>query len=234
MHASLGSTQDTAAAAGRGGEPGRLAVLAALQTAGRASRGRRWDAPAGNLNLSLLLRPAMADGPPEPGRWALLAGLALHSALCPYAPGVQLKWPNDLLLDGAKLGGILIDGAWGGPAGFVVIGLGANLRAAPMLDGRQAAHLPPPAPAAVEVARAVVAALDAWMEASFADIRAAWLARAHPVGTLLDIHTPQRRLAGAFEGLSTRGELLISGSDAPISSAEIFLRPDHVEAAPCC
>jgi BirA family biotin operon repressor/biotin-[acetyl-CoA-carboxylase] ligase len=222
IHDVLASTQDTAIAAAQAGDPGRLAVLAHRQSAGRGSRGRSWTSPEGNLNLSALLRP---DAAQEPGRWALLAGVALHTALAPHANGLILKWPNDLLLDGAKLGGILIDSQWAADGGvaWVVIGLGANLARAPDVAGRHVACLPAPAPRARMVAAAVLTALDAHLGADTEAICEAWLARAHPVGTMLDVRTPRQRVEGAFQGLTARGELRLGGVAEPISSGEVFL-----------
>ena len=219
-HASLASTQDAALQAARAGDAGRLAILAAEQTAGRGSRGRAWVSPRGNLNLSVLLRPRRARI--EPGRWALLAAIALHEALSPYADGLMLKWPNDVLLHGAKLAGILID-SQPGEDGFVVIGLGANLAAAPPLADRATVALPPPAPQAARVAEQVVAALDAWDARETPCLVEAWLARAHPIGTLLDVRTPRRQVRGAFAGLTAVGELRVAGEAQAISSAEVFL-----------
>ena len=225
-YAELVSTQDAAIEAARSGTPGRLAITADRQTAGRGSRGRSWSAPLGNLNLSLLLRPAQAR--PDPGYWAMLAGVALYEALAPFATGLVLKWPNDLLCQGGKLGGILIDSAVdaSGLLEWVVIGIGANLSHAPRLDARATACVGPAGPGQAQVARDVVAALDA---VSTQDVRAAWLARAHPVGTPLCVATPHGRVTAPFAGLTPRGELLLHGVPAPINSAEVFLAP-----APCC
>jgi BirA family biotin operon repressor/biotin-[acetyl-CoA-carboxylase] ligase len=214
-YASLASTQDTAIAAAEAGDPGRLAILADVQTAGRGSRGRGWSAPEGNLNVSALLRPNM---PIRPGFWSLLAGLALYEALLPYADGLMLKWPNDLLLDGAKIGGILIDAS-----DYLVIGVGANLVAAPVIEGRRTAHLSPPAPDPGVIAEGLVSFIDRFSVFAPADINAAWLDRAHPLGTPLDIHTPQRHLTGMFAGLTETGALRISGHDEPLSSADVFI-----------
>ncbi len=219
-HGALGSTQDVALQAARAGAPARLAVLADVQTAGRGSRGRAWMSPPGNLNLSVLLRPAMARV--EPGRWALLAALSLYDALRPYADGLLLKWPNDVLLHGVKLAGVLID-SQPGETGFVVIGMGANVATAPALPDRATARLPPPAPPAVVVAGQVLETLDAWENVETPALVDAWLARAHPLGTLLDVRTPQRQVSGAFAGLTPAGALLLAGEDAAISSAEVFL-----------
>ena len=218
-HAVLDSTQTTAIAAARDGEPGRLAVLADEQFAGRGSRGRNWVTPRGNLSLSILLRPSAR---PDPGYWALLAGVVLYETLARYAGGLMLKWPNDLLLNGGKLGGILIDTSLDatGAIEWVAIGVGANLAEAVHLDKRVTACLPPPGPDVGEVTEAFLVLWDRWAEA---DIRSAWLDRAHPAGTMIDVVTPIGRVRGRFAGLSPRGELLLEGGAAPVSSAEIFM-----------
>lgn len=246
----LGSTQDAAVAAARRGEPDRLAVLAHRQTAGRGSRGRLWTAPEGNLNLSALLRPVSnpASDIPGPGRWALLAGIALHDALAPHADALILKWPNDLLLNGAKLGGVLIDceidgnrGQGGVPA-WVVMGFGANLRAAPSIPGRATACLGRPVEA-VQVAAALLAVLDRLQTADMAHLRAAWLQRAHPIGTELRLLAGDRHVAGRFAGLSEDGGLRLEGQPDPIRSGEVFAVRDwggersqalQSGLSPCC
>ena len=230
-HATIASTQTAAIAAARGGEPSRLAVLAAVQTTGRGSRGRGWVSPPGNLNLSVLLRPS---GYPDPGHWAMLAGVALHDTLAPYTDGLMLKWPNDLLLGGGKLGGVLIDSGLDadGRVDWVVVGVGANLAVSPCVEGRITACLPPPCPDAAAVADGFLDKLDCW---NGADIRSAWLDRAHRAGTLIDVVTPHRRVRGRFAGLSSRGELVLEGVAAPISSAEVFLpaEPYHPPRVSC-
>lgn len=211
--ADLPSTSDLCVALAQGGEPEHLAVLAARQTAGRGSRGRSWESPAGALCLSVLLRPR--DPPAAAGHWALLASLALHDALAPHAPpgALSLKWPNDLLIEDRKLGGILLDAASGNAKGastldWLVIGFGANLARAP--DG--AAKLGT-APAPDAVAASVLDAIDRWRHARLAGgwtaIRAAWLARAHPTGTPLRVRSGGLDAAGAFEGLADDGALLL-------------------------
>jgi BirA family biotin operon repressor/biotin-[acetyl-CoA-carboxylase] ligase len=215
----VASTQDVAIDAARRGEVARFAISAGVQTAGRGSRGRGWTAPPGNLNLSVLLRPS---GPPDPGHWSLLAGVALFEALSPYAGGgLMLKWPNDILLNGGKLGGILIDSTLDDKrrVEWLVIGVGANLRESPRIAGQSTACLPPPAPDARTVVNAFLASLDRWADT---DIRAAWLARAHAPGTIIDMVTRDRRIRGRFAGLSAQGELLLE-NHPPINSAEIFL-----------
>jgi BirA family biotin operon repressor/biotin-[acetyl-CoA-carboxylase] ligase len=210
------STQDIAVDAAQSGEAGRLAIIVDRQTSGRGSRGRAWAGSEGNLYLSLLIRPAARL---PPGLYALQAGVALYEALAPFADGLMLKWPNDLLLGGAKLGGILIDAA--PEQNWFVVGMGANLHAAPEIPGRRTAHLPPPPPSPRSVAETIVAKLDHF--ASPADIIAAWLGRAHRPGTFLDISTPTGHIQGRFAGINATGALLIEGRADPISTGEILL-----------
>jgi BirA family biotin operon repressor/biotin-[acetyl-CoA-carboxylase] ligase len=224
-YGTLASTQDAAVAAARAGEPGHLAILADRQTQGRGSRGRAWSSPAGNLSLSAMIRPGRAS--PQPGFWALMAGTALHESVALHLADpstLRLKWPNDLLLDGAKLGGILIDSALAadGALDWVVIGLGVNLRAAPSIEGRTTASLSGTPIAPPELASDILRHLDRWMATPFATLRDAWLDRAHPIGTWLDIATGDGRHAGAFAGLADNGGLLLSNRREPITTGEIF------------
>ena len=214
-YASLPSTSDLCVQLARNGEPEGLAVLAERQTAGRGSRGRTWDSLPGALCLSVLLRPR--DPPAASGHWALLAALALHGALAPFAPdgALSLKWPNDVLIVGRKLaklkiGGILLDAATTGAGGldWLVIGFGANLSTAP--EGAGALDT---GPEPQQVATAVLDQLDHWRRIRLVDgwvpVRAAWLARAHPTGTPLRIRTGSLDVGGAFDGLAEDGALLL-------------------------
>ena len=216
MHESLPSTSDACIELAEAGEPAGLAILARRQTRARGSRGRSWsEPPVGNLALSVLLRPA--GDLPASGVWPLIAGLALHQALaCGHAQGhLSLKWPNDVMLDGRKLAGILIERGLGGGHDWLVVGFGANLAAAPELPDRVAACLaelgPPPTPD--EVAPRLLAALDHWMRLWAAEglpaIRTAWLDRAHPIGAALAVRVGGAQTAGTFAGLDEDGALLL-------------------------
>lgn len=235
--ASLPSTSDACVERARAGAPDGLAILAESQTAGRGSRGRAWACPPGNLYLSLLIRPRNREEASGAGQWALLAGIALIEALRPFdvAPGhITLKWPNDVLRDGAKLAGVLVDAALrpDGRADWLVIGVGANIACAPVVEGRAIAALVPragTAPAAEAVARAFLARIEAWRgvlaEAGFAPVRGAWLAAAHPLGTPVRVQAGSRIRAGVFAGLSPLGELLLSedGRLSAISTGDVLL-----------
>ncbi len=223
----LGSTSDLCAARAKQGEAEGLAILALRQTAGRGSRGRIWQAPAGNLNLSVLLRPARPAA--QAGMFALLAGVAVAEALeALSAPPTMLKWPNDILLGGAKLAGILIDAAPAGPKlDWLSIGIGMNLAQAPEVPGRATTAL---AEHGLEItpqdaANAILARLARWHDAAGEDIQQAWLARAHPVGTHIAIQRAGGSLSGTFAGLSPAGELLLQDKNRiePISTGDILL-----------
>ena len=126
---SIPSTQDEAnRLAAQGAEHG-TAVVACVQTAGRGTRGRPWYSDDGGLWLSVVCRPAAGDGVEVTG---VRVGLALADyldTLLPPPARVMLKWPNDLLLGGEKLGGILSEARWqGDKLSWIVVGIGLNVR----------------------------------------------------------------------------------------------------------
>ena len=223
----LGSTSDAVIARAEAGEASGLALLARRQTAGRGSRGRDWIEPArGNLAVSVLLRPERSSV--TPGGIVFLAAVALADALARYVPApwaLELKWPNDVLLvdaNGArgKLAGILVE--TGSPTdtapGWIVIGFGANLRHAPAIaDARALPACGAAAPAPEAVARDLCERLGAWWQIAerdgFAAIRAAWLARAHPVGTPLRSVAGDHVHAGRFAGIEADGVLVLAADD---------------------
>jgi BirA family biotin operon repressor/biotin-[acetyl-CoA-carboxylase] ligase len=230
VHEALPSTSDLVAQLAAAGEPEGLAVLAHRQTAGRGTQGRAWESRAGNLHLSVLLRPT---GPlREAPQWGLLAAVALADAVAATTPdpgAMALKWPNDLLLNGAKLAGILAEAAdddRGGIA-WLCIGFGVNLAHAPQVAGRTTACLTdtgivPPAPDAF--AATLLAALDRRrtqrLTEGFAPIRAAWLDRGPALDTPLAVRAG---IAGRFAGLAEDGSLLIAsgGRVHALASGEV-------------
>lgn len=124
----VGSTLDVAHELGAAGAPHGAVVVAAVQTAGRGRQGRRWHSPRGGVWLSLLLRPAQ---PPVGGALALRAGMAARDALQAVLPGHEprIKWPNDIILGGRKVGGVLCEASWsGGTFGWVCVGVGINVK----------------------------------------------------------------------------------------------------------
>ncbi|MDA8251421.1 MAG: biotin--[acetyl-CoA-carboxylase] ligase [Rhodospirillales bacterium] len=219
VHDCLASTSDFCRERALSGEPDGLAVLARRQTGGRGTAGRSWQSPAGNLYLSVLLRPV------EPARtaaqWSLLAAVALVETLAALLPDPQalaLKWPNDVLLHGRKLAGILSEtaAAADGMVDFLVIGFGVNLAVAPPVPDRPTACLaervPPPAPEAF--ARALLDRLDRWQAAreaeGFAPVRTAWLAHGPAQGAPIVLRSGATTREGGFAGLAADGSLLLA------------------------
>jgi BirA family biotin operon repressor/biotin-[acetyl-CoA-carboxylase] ligase len=215
------------------GEPEGLAILAETQTGGRGSRGSIWQAPEGNLNLSVLLRPRLR--PAEAGIYALLAGVAVADAMTSWlAPGAKLtlKWPNDLLLDGAKFAGILIDAA---PSfdhvNWLVIGIGVNLVHAPEIAGRHTTTLAAhgrrlKAPVAAQMVLDRLAFWLATLEAAgIESVRNAWLEKAHPIGTPIEVKSMDSVRKGSFAGLSPNGGLLLARDEIieRIDTGEVLL-----------
>jgi BirA family biotin operon repressor/biotin-[acetyl-CoA-carboxylase] ligase len=127
-HAVVASTQDLAHELAEQGAPAGTVVTAEEQTGGRGSRGRAWGSPRGGLWLSVVLRPPTARSVEV---LSLRLGLAVAGALEEAAAlrGLALKWPNDLLLGGRKVGGILCEARWqGATLSWVAVGVGLNVR----------------------------------------------------------------------------------------------------------
>jgi len=218
VHEALPSTQELVVALAEAGEPEGLAVLARRQTAGRGKAGRAWESPAGNLHLTVLLRPR---GPArEAAQWSLLAAVALADATAPLLADparLGLKWPNDILLDGAKFAGVLAEAATApdGSLAWLAIGIGANLAHAPALPDRPTAALGPAvAPAPEAFAASLLAALDRWRRLrlleGFAPVRAAWMRRGPPPNAPITLRGPEGPIAGRFAGLGEDGTLLLA------------------------
>jgi BirA family biotin operon repressor/biotin-[acetyl-CoA-carboxylase] ligase len=211
-------------------------VLARRQTHGRGTGGRSWQSPEGNLYLSALLRPQ--EPARTAGEWSLLAAVALAEALAPLLPdprALTLKWPNDALLHGAKLAGILTESAAGadGWIDFLIIGIGVNLAVAPALPDRPTACLAAAAPAPVPeaFARTLLTQLDRWRAVratqGFAAVREAWLARGPLPGQPIRLHVGGATQEGAFAGLGADGSLLLAtgGGVRAFAAGEVML-PD--------
>ena len=208
---SIGSTNDEAMRLAREGASHGTVVHADQQTAGRGRLTRRWASPPGNLYLSIVLRPDVpAARSAEISFVAALAVADAVEALLPRRVHATLKWPNDVLVQDGKIAGILLEQADDG----LILGIGLNVLEAPSgvsLVGCGGL-------ATVDGAREkLLAALatwwDAWLQEGFAPIRAAWLARAHPIGTTLRVRLGDRLVTGTFAGLDDDGTLLLDTED---------------------
>lgn len=236
----VASTNDEAKRFARAGAPQRTVVWALEQTAGRGRRGRRWASPRGNLYASLVLRPDCS--PESAARLGFAAALAIGDALTRLVPGLAglaCKWPNDVLLGGRKIAGILLESEIGRAAevgggdklAFVVVGIGINLAAAPddaefpaTSLGAEGCAVPDPA-ATLE---ALIHCFDVWerrwREEGFAPLRDAWLARAAALGQPIEVRLEGRTLHGRFADLDQHGALVLESPDGPrlISAGDVF------------
>lgn len=154
--------------------------------------------------------------PPAPGL-SLAGGLALIEAVETAAPSAELmlKWPNDLLLGGAKLAGILLERS----GDRVVAGFGVNLAQAPAIDRRTATlnSIIDPRAFAPLLAASFARVVAAWRASEPASFARAWLERAHPIGTPLDVHvSAEERISGRFEGIEPDGAMRLRLDDGRV------------------
>ena len=231
----LPSTNDRLKQRARAGAAPWTIVLADAQTAGRGRQGRRWVSPPGNLYLSVLLRPA-----PPGARWSVLplaAGLAVAEALGAEGLEASLKWPNDVIVSGRKIGGILAEASSSADGlEFVVVGIGVNVALRPPgLPEEVAATV---TSMAEELARAVdrtlvaaevLARLTVWYHALAREgppvVQAAWRVRALPWwGKTVEAVAGERRLRGIARDLDESGALVLEledGTRALLHSGEV-------------
>lgn len=228
---SVGSTNDEAKDRARSGLPERTVVWARRQETGRGRRGRAWTSPEGNLYTSTILRPSAT--PAVAAQISFVASLAIAETAEAFLPGmaaVRCKWPNDVLVNGRKVAGILLESeaAADGSVAWLVLGVGLNLRhfpegaefAATSLAEEGAGH--PDVPAALEIYAGCLARwYERWQGEGFAPVRAAWLARAANLGGPVVVRLSDREMAGTFVDLDRDGVLLLDKGDggAPVRVA---------------
>lgn len=216
----VASTNDVARGLAEAGEPAGLVVVAERQTAGRGRHGRGWESPPGNLHASLLLRPAKPLR--EVASLSLVVALLLAETVEALAGGrvrPRVKWPNDVLVDGAKLAGILLEGAADGEGAcrWLVVGIGVNVRTSP---GGRLGHpttdlvrcgLEDAGPEALLAALAprLREGLDAWAAEGFAPFRERWLARAFGLGEPIELRAGSGVERGTLAGVDGDGAVLL-------------------------
>jgi BirA family biotin operon repressor/biotin-[acetyl-CoA-carboxylase] ligase len=229
----VGSTNAMALHRARGGERGPLWITARRQTAGRGRRGRAWVSEPGNLYATLLLTdPSPAERAAELSFVAALATCdAVVEAASTAGPHIALKWPNDVLIDGSKVAGILIEGESGRPLA-VAIGIGVNCTHHPGDGAFPATNL---AAVGFEVSpehlfrvlsRTMLDRLTQWRRGSgFPAIRADWLERATGLGRDIRVAIGERDLEGRFDRFDEAGHLVLGlpdGTTATIAAGEVF------------
>ena len=223
--------------AAEAGEAEGLVIQALRQTAGRGRQGRAWDSPEGNLYASILLRPACSLR--DIGYYSFIAALAVHDTIAAFLPQevIELKWPNDVLVKGGKISGILLESSPGDADGvaWLVIGIGVNVLHCPeqalypttslALASREAGMSGEPS---VDATLAVLlekfeARRQQFLRNGFAPLRQDWLARAKRGA--ITARLPHETVEGLFCGLNEEGALILrlaDGRERAIAAGDIF------------
>jgi len=236
----LDETDSTNAEARRraeAGEVGPLWITARRQTAGRGRRGRKWESESGNLASTLLL--LTRKSPAEAAQLTFAASLAVADLVDRYVPPalVTIKWPNDVLLDGRKTSGILIESGPAPSGGlWLAVGIGVNLSQTPGETERPATciaehlnHGVASAPTVDEAAKALAETfgvwLDRWTTLGFQPILDAWTARTPGLHGPCTARLTNETLSGTADGVEADGSLrlkLPDGSLRVISAGDVF------------
>ena len=235
-----GSTNAEAMALAAAGDPGNLWVTAGEQTAGRGRRGRDWSSPPGNLYASvLLIDPAPVT---RLGALPLVAAVAVREAIAacglPADTRLAIKWPNDILLNGGKCCGMLLESTTLRDGRLaVVIGCGINIVSYPDPGMYRATALnregisATPAMLFANLARAFDTAFALWGGGrGVPAVRDQWLLHAQGIGETITVNLANARIEGLFEGIDADGVLLLrtgEGTVRPISAGDLFF--DNVE-----
>lgn len=214
-HDRIGSTNDEARRLAAEGAPHGTVVHADEQTRGRGRMAHTWFSPPGNLYISILLRTGQSAG--RAAELSFVAALAVADtaeALLPRQTRVMLKWPNDVLVSGAKIAGILLEQV----DGASIVGIGLNVLEAPSTAAYKTTTI---------VANGGIASVDGardilldrfgrhladWRAEGFASIREQWLGRSYPIGAAIRANSAGQAIAGYFAGLDPDGALLLDTS----------------------
>ncbi|MCE8545617.1 biotin--[acetyl-CoA-carboxylase] ligase [Ruegeria pomeroyi] len=227
-------------------EAGRIAptlsgpewIMARRQTAARGRRGRAWVQAQGNLAATLVMRPV--GEAKQAALRSFVAALALFDACVAVtgrAEGLSLKWPNDVLLNGGKLAGILLESTGhGSGVAHLAIGVGVNLADAPGADAVEPGAVRPvsllsetgaqvePELFLTELAAAFARYEAQFLTYGFAPIRSAWLTRAARLGEVITARTATSQTVGTFETVDADGNLVLNTAQGRVSipAAEVY------------
>jgi BirA family biotin operon repressor/biotin-[acetyl-CoA-carboxylase] ligase len=234
--AEIGSTNDALKGRALAGEEEGLVLRADIQTAGKGRRGRQWASEAGNLYMSILLRPEKA--PAEAATLGLVAAIALGRLLrALLTVPVRLKWPNDVLVDGRKVSGILLEsgGVSGGRVEWLVLGVGLNLRHHPAEAIYPTTDLIAAGGPALTPDQAMDLLLnefrplyDIWTAGGFAALRAEWLTHCIGLGAYVTARLDREEITGRFEDIDADGTLILAMPDGAVrrvAAGDIFVTP---------
>jgi len=230
----IDSTNQEAKRRAAAGVTSPLWIVAARQSEGRGRRGNAWQSLSGNLAATLLIRPERRAA--ECAQLSFAAALAVSDMLAGFAPHAHLglKWPNDVLADGRKIAGILLESESkaDGTAAWLAVGIGVNLAAYPDDVELPATSLavqgilpPTPRDAMLDLAAAFAKWYEVWRTQGFAPVREAWLARASGLGSRVRARLAKEEVVGVFQGIDESGALLLGlagGVTRAIAAGEVF------------
>lgn len=236
----LDSTNEEAKRLAAGGGSHGAVIWAKRQTNGRGRMNREWISAEGNLFVSVLLSPS--KNVETCAQLSFVAALAVAETLegiLPDQEGISCKWPNDVLLEGKKLAGILLEAfsmpdERGKNRQWVVVGVGINVDSFPE-------HVMFPATCLKEAGVEIISAkivlsrfiynfihrYDAWSKKGFKEIHAEWMQRAYHLGRPIEVIIGDKHAEGIFEGLDAHGRLLLrqrTGGAATITAGDVFFK----------
>ncbi len=238
--AGVDSTNMEARRLAEGGAPDKTVIWASSQSVGRGRRGHSWSSPVGGLYFSILIRPKY------PAEQVMQLGFVMANAIADAAEGVlsktasiQVKWPNDVMVNGNKISGILLESESAGDntVQWVIIGVGINIEVHPMgteteLEATSLAVEGADASIS-EMLSAIIKHFDTgveqWLEHGFAPVREAWLDRAVGLGQPISVRLPNETIPGTFKALDKNGALVMAvegkQEDRIITAGDVFLSP---------
>ncbi|MSP51665.1 MAG: biotin--[acetyl-CoA-carboxylase] ligase [Alphaproteobacteria bacterium] len=238
----IGSTNEEAKRRAKAGAAAGVLVTARCQTAGRGRQGRSWISGEGNLLASFVLRPDCQ--PAVAAQLSFVAALAVAETVEAYigeSTEVRCKWPNDVLVGGKKIAGILLESEPGHEGlAFVVIGIGINLVDHPKNVSYAATDLAAAGAGRVEAESFLIwlcarlhAWLTVWRRDGFASVRGAWIDRAAGLGSVISVTLPREVVRGRFLTLDDVGALVLGGPGGErrtISAGDVNFMPTGADA----
>lgn len=233
--AETGSTNDDARRLAVEGAVAGTTVWAGRQTAGRGRQGNSWMSTPGNLFMSMVLRPPVTAV--KAGQLSFICAVALaetvEGMLAGQTATVNIKWPNDLMINDKKAAGILLESESSSPdnVGVVIAGIGLNIASAPEGATAIGTHLPE-APDPVQVLQGVrgnlITLYNQWAMANFdfASVRERWMHYSYKDGRHIRVRLPDEVFYGTFSGIDDTGALMViednTGTLRHVASAEVF------------
>lgn len=234
--ASVESTNDTAKQLAANGAKSGTLVWADEQTRGRGRGGHDWHSPPGNLYTTIILRPGKPAQ--ETAGLSFIAALAIGDAVqehLPHNATLSLKWPNDVLINGKKVAGILLESATvgDGDVKWVIVGCGVNVATYPELQGNGATSLANVGCDKVNIGSLLETYIQhlffwekQWQMCGFSPIRTAWLQRATGIGKRVRVRLNGNEFEGLFTDMDASGALLVELPDGRVrrvTAGEVFL-----------